>query len=197
MVKGCTTMCALNFFAEDIHQTGGVRVKQMEQTDIASQQTLMGCEVLVIREATLNDLPLLIEQRRHMYQDMGYPDNTRMEDMEHAFGLWLHDNLEDGHYRNWIVETTDGQIAAGAGLWLVEWPPQMMDFSPYRGYIMNVYTEPGFRKRGLARQLVQTILSWCSAQGIHTVSLHASPEGRPVYESLGFCPSNEMRLPLP
>lgn len=169
----------------------------MIETDIIASQQLVGCQVLVIREATLNDLPLLVEQRRHMYQDMGYPDTGRMMDMENAFGLWLHDHIEDGHYHNWLVETTDGQIAAGAGLWLVEWPPQMMDCSPYRGYIMNVFTEPSFRKRGLARQVVQTALNWCSERGIHTVSLHSSAEGRPVYESLGFNATNEMRLALP
>lgn len=169
----------------------------MEQTDITSIQTLAGRQVFVIREATLHDLPALVAQRRHMYEDMGYTDTSNLDELQHTFEHWLHDRLEDGRYRNWLITDSSGQIAAGAGLWLVEWPPQMMDMSPYRGYIMNVYTEPAYRKRGLARQLVQTIVNWCAAHDIHTVSLHASPDGRPVYESLGFAPTNELRLQLP
>ena len=171
--------------------------KGMEQTDIASIKQLVGRDVFVIREATLNDLPELVAQRRQMYEDMGYTDTARLDELEKAFELWLHDKLEDGHYRNWLAESSDGRIAAGAGLWLVDWPPQMMDLAPYRGYIMNVYTAPDFRKRGLAKRMVQTIVNWCADQRIETVSLHASCEGRPVYESLGFAPTNEMRLRVP
>lgn len=168
----------------------------MEQTDITSIQSLAGRDVYVIREAALGDLPKLVAQRRHMYEDMGYSDEAKLDELEKAFELWLHDRLEDGRYHNWLVETTDGQLAAGAGLWLVDWPPQMMDMSPYRGYIMNVYTEPAFRKRGLARRMIQSIVEWCGQHEIHTISLHASAEGRPVYEDLGFQTTNELRLKI-
>jgi len=131
-----------------------------------------------------------------MYEDMGYTDAAKIEAMEAEFTLWLHDHLEDSHYRNWFIVDANGEIAAGAGLWLVDWAPQMMDFSPLRGYVMNVFTEAGHRKQGLAQQLVHTILDWCRDNGIHTVSLHASECGRPVYESLGFKPTNEMRISL-
>lgn len=149
---------------------------------------------LLIREATLHDIPIIIAQRRQMYTDMGYPTDVRMDELEDRFALWVHDRLEDGRYHNWLAWTADGRVAAGAGLWLVEWPPQMMDFSPYRGYIMNVYTHPMYRGCGLARQLVQAALDWCADHAIHTISLHASEQGRSVYEGLGFGPTNEMRL---
>jgi GNAT superfamily N-acetyltransferase len=168
----------------------------MEDSDILSIQLLVPAEAFTIRQASLNDIPVIVAQRRHMYEDMGYADPARLDAMEAEFTLWLHDHLEDGHYHNWFVLGANGEIAAGAGLWLVDWPPQMMDFSPYRGYVMNVFTEPEYRKRGLAQQLVQIILAWCGEHGIHTVSLHASECGRPVYDSLGFKPTNEMRIAL-
>jgi GNAT superfamily N-acetyltransferase len=62
--------------------------------------------------------------------------------------------------------------------------------------ILNMFTEPTFRRRGLARMLMQTMIAWCREQGYKTVALHASDEGRPLYESLGFQPTNEMRLHL-
>jgi GNAT superfamily N-acetyltransferase len=168
----------------------------MEQTDITSMQRLVTENVFVIREATLNELPILIDQRRNMYLDMGYTDTDRLDSLEQAFAQWAQDRIADGHYRNWIIESHDGLIVAGAGLWLIEYPPQMMDFEPYRAYIMNVYTDPEFRGRGLAKQLIQTLLNWCHENGIHTVSLHASEAGRPVYEALGFCSTNELRIQI-
>jgi GNAT superfamily N-acetyltransferase len=63
-----------------------------------------------------------------------------------------------------------------------------------RAYIANIYTKPDYRSRGIARRIMNTILDWCRAEGVEGVALHASPFGRPLYESLGFEPTNEMRL---
>ena len=63
-------------------------------------------------------------------------------------------------------------------------------------YILNVYTEPGHRRQGLAHQLIAEILAWCRAQDIPRASLHASPFGRSVYQRLGFAQTNEMRADM-
>jgi len=60
----------------------------------------------------------------------------------------------------------------------------------------NVYTDPDYRRCGIARQLMATIITWCKQQGFARVTLHASGDGRQLYESLGFVDSNEMRLGL-
>jgi hypothetical protein len=39
-----------------------------------------------------------------------------------------------------------------------------------------------------------TIMAWAKKQGLRSVNLHASDEGRHLYEKLGFEPTNEMRL---
>jgi GNAT superfamily N-acetyltransferase len=55
--------------------------------------------------------------------------------------------------------------------------------------VYNVYTEPAHRGRGLARRIMETIHSWCRAQGLKTVALNASEFGRPLYESMGYQPN--------
>jgi GNAT superfamily N-acetyltransferase len=52
------------------------------------------------------------------------------------------------------------------------------------------------RRRGVARQLMLTMIDWCRTQGFVQVDLHASKQGKPLYESLGFQPTTEMRLKL-
>jgi hypothetical protein len=41
---------------------------------------------------------------------------------------------------------------------------------------------------------MDALIKWCRAEGFGSVSLHASPFGRPLYEQMGFLPTNEMRL---
>jgi GNAT superfamily N-acetyltransferase len=59
-----------------------------------------------------------------------------------------------------------------------------------------MFTEPEYRRRGLARLLLEEMVKWCRRESFPVVTLHASDEGRPVYTAMGFVPSNEMRLHL-
>jgi GNAT superfamily N-acetyltransferase len=60
-------------------------------------------------------------------------------------------------------------------------------------YIVNVYTEPEHRRRGLSRRLMEEVIAWCRANGMTRITLHASRAGRRMYEDLGFVTTNEMR----
>jgi GNAT superfamily N-acetyltransferase len=62
------------------------------------------------------------------------------------------------------------------------------------GLIVNVYTEPDWRRRGIAALLMRHVLDYTREHRIGRVLLHASDDGRPLYESLGFVPTNEMKL---
>jgi GNAT superfamily N-acetyltransferase len=59
-----------------------------------------------------------------------------------------------------------------------------------------MYTEPGARRRGVAKRLLEVMINWCRIKGFSGVSLHASSAGRPLYETVGFQQTNEMILKL-
>jgi len=44
--------------------------------------------------------------------------------------------------------------------------------------------------------LMDTALDWCRNNEIRAVILHSSVEGKSLYDTLGFQPTNEMRLIL-
>ena len=67
-------------------------------------------------------------------------------------------------------------------------------YTGQQALIVNVYTEPEWRRRGYARQLLETIVAWCRERGVNSVVLHASDDGRALYEKLGFFSTSEMRL---
>jgi GNAT superfamily N-acetyltransferase len=131
-----------------------------------------------------------------MFTDMGYSDTARLDAMDAAFEPWVAERMARGEYLGWLAVGPAGEVVAGAGLWIMDWPPHTLGVDPRRGNILNVYVAPAHRRRGLARRLVVATLDWCRAHGVEGVILHASDAGRPLYTALGFQPTNEMRLLL-
>ena len=86
------------------------------------------------------------------------------------------------------------KIIGGAGAWIREWLLSPRNLSGKDAHVIDVYVRPAYRRRGIARDLMQTLVDWCEAQGgIPTATLEASDQGRPLYESLGFEAMNMMR----
>lgn len=149
---------------------------------------------IAIREATASDIPEILRQRRGMYEDMGETNHTALEAMLKASSEYLSVHL-GGSFHAWLACDADRPIAGGAVI-ISPWLAHPYDLGCRRATILNVYTYPEYRRRGIARQLMQTMIAWCRQQGLARVTLHASDDGRHLYESLGFEPSNEMRLQL-
>ncbi len=150
----------------------------------------------VLRRATMADLDTLVAHRRAMFFDMGHKNEIVLDVMSAKFREWLLRHMQAGDYHAWVADAPDGTIAAGAALWLMDWPPHIVGKSQRRGNILNVYTAENYRRRGLARELMDAVLQWCRENGFDTVILHASASGRSLYESLGFKATNEMRIQL-
>jgi GNAT superfamily N-acetyltransferase len=146
------------------------------------------------RPGTIGDAETVIAHRRAMFFEMGYRDEAVLNAMVVAFRPWLVRKMEEGEYLAWLAVRADGSVAAGLGLWLMDWPPHMVGPGSRRGNILNVYSDPDSRRQGLARRLMELALEWCKANRIRAVILHSSNAGRPLYEKLGFRATNEMRL---
>ena len=130
-----------------------------------------------------------------MFVDAGQAEDETMQAMMDNFLVWVRPRLSEGSYVGWIVEE-DGRAVAGAGMWLIDFPPRWMDAEPVRAYLLNFYVGPAFRGRGLAYELLVTAVEDARRRGIKVVSLHASKFGKPLYQRNGFEPTNEMILRL-
>lgn len=149
-----------------------------------------------IRPATSADIPEILSQRRAMFEDMGVGDAVSLQPMLAAAEKYLRDAMPQGLFYAWFALAPGGEIAGGCAVAINFWPPHPWDPQSRRAYLLNLYVYPEHRRKGVARLLMQTALDWCKAQGIGTVSLHASQVGRSLYESFGFAQTNEMRLKL-
>ena len=130
-----------------------------------------------------------------MCEDMNYTDADALSAMVASTADYLKTAIPDGSFRSWLA-CDDGKVVAGGAVIVSPWPAHAYEPQCRRATIMNVYTEPEYRRQGIARQLMQTMIAWCKQQGFARVTLHASEQGKALYESLGFELSNEMRLNL-
>jgi GNAT superfamily N-acetyltransferase len=146
-----------------------------------------------IRLALPEDAELIGRQRRQMFLDAGHADDDLMAAMERAFVPWVRAKIAENNYIGWLA-SEDGTIVGGAGLWLMDFPPHFLDAAPVRAYLLNFYTAPEFRGRGLANSLLDKCVDEARRRGCEVVTLHASKFGRPIYEKKGFRQNNEMML---
>lgn len=90
-----------------------------------------------------------------------------------------------------VVAVDDGRCVACASMSYIEIMPTFSHPSGKRAHLMNVYTEESYRRRGIARQLVNMLIGDARAHGATEISLDATESGRPLYESVGFKASEE------
>lgn len=156
--------------------------------------------VFAIRRASAADAPVLARHRAEMFRDMGELPDDLYGTLVEAATAYFATAVPGGSYVAWVAQARSGpdEIVGGAGLQLRVLLPRP-DPSGARlvrgpqGLIMNVFTERPWRRRGVAEALMREVLGWCRANGVESVVLHASDNGRPLYEKLGFTPTNEMR----
>ena len=148
-----------------------------------------------IRLAVPADADLISRHRALMYLDMGAVKFDASEEFREAYRPYLRNLLESGQYVGWLVEVGNDGVVAGAGVSFRELAPHPGCYRTGRlASIGNVYTAPGYRRLGLARLLMERILRWCDEHAIDQVTLSASAQGRPLYQSLGFVATEEIRL---
>ncbi len=154
-------------------------------------------EPITIRAATVDDIPDLVALRRLMFESMGYHDPALLHTSDVSCRNYFRQAIPSGEFHGWLATTRGGEAVASGGLVIDRHPPGPNNLTGEVGYIMNIVTVPAYRRQGLARRIMQTIVDWLSAQGIRRITLHATEQGRPLYRELGFDDSNEMILNLP
>lgn len=151
-----------------------------------------------IRRATLRDMKILVAHRRGMWFDIRYKNKKLLDVADKAYRRWAKPRLKTGELVGFIVES-GGQVAGSGCIWLQ--PVQPRPGRPglkggIQPYLLSMYTEHPFRKKGVATKIVKEAVRWAKVRGFARMTLHASEMGRSVYQKLGFKQTWEMRLDL-
>jgi ribosomal protein S18 acetylase RimI-like enzyme len=108
-----------------------------------------------IRTAETSDAALISAHRRAMFAEIQTLDESVLDVVERRTVAWTERMIGEGKYCGWIA-TDAGRSVASAGLLILDWPPHPFDpEGELRGYLLNVYVDPEYRRRGLAHELVE------------------------------------------
>ena len=150
---------------------------------------------LQIRPATSADIPEILRQRRAMYEAMDYKDEDALSAMLSTCKPYLTAAIENRTFQCWLALENDTRRRRRSD------SDQSLAQSSLRSGMPPSHDSqrlrrPDFRRKGVARRLMQTMIDWCREKNFAAVYLHASKDGKPLYETLGFEPTTEMRLKL-
>ncbi len=81
---------------------------------------------------------------------------------------------------------TDTTIAGCCFLYVSEKPANPSFINGKTGTVLNVYTRPQFRRKGIARELIKMLLSESEKMHLDFVELKSTDAGYNLYKSLGF-----------
>ena len=141
-----------------------------------------------------------------MFRDMGQTTPEVYDALLDLTEARLRDALARGEYVAWVALAPDGEtVIGGAGAQrrlAFPHPLRLQDgelgiAEGRHAIVLNVYTEPGWRRRGVAEALMREVIRWAGEEHLDRLVLHASDAGRPLYERLGFVATNEMRYQGP
>lgn len=146
-----------------------------------------------VREATSEDMDVLVRHRRKMFEEISDATADELDAVDRDYRRWARTRLRSHRFVAFVVEER-GRVAASGALWLMPLPPRPWTRGDRAPYLMSMYTEREDRGKGYATLVVDAAVRWAKAHGHRVVILHASDEGKGIYEKAGFRPTSEMRL---
>ena len=152
---------------------------------------------LEYRKATAEDAELLVKMRIEvLLAANSLPDDTNMEEVEKQSRIYYERAIPDETHTAILAFDGDRFVGAG-GISYYQVLPTYHNPTGRKGYIMNMYTRPEYRRMGIATHMLDLLIHDARGKGLAFISLEATAAGRPLYEKYGFsATTSEMELLL-
>ncbi|MBP3421324.1 MAG: GNAT family N-acetyltransferase [Lachnospiraceae bacterium] len=148
------------------------------------------------RKATINDLAILTETRIEVLRAANcLKDNVDMSEVRRQSEEYYISALNNDTHVAYLVYDEKKIIGTG-GISYFQVMPTYHNPTGRKAYIMNMYTNPEYRRKGIALKTLDLLVEDAKAKGITAISLEATDMGKPLYEKYGFIKMNdEMEFP--
>ena len=139
-----------------------------------------------IRRATPADIPAVVELRIAFDRELA-GEIALDEEAEHRTRVeaYIRSHVPDGSFRVWGADAA-GEIVGMAGLVVIDRPPQPRSRRAPEAMVFNVMTDAAWRRRGVARAIMEAVIAEGRALGCRRLLLRTSDDGKHLYASLGF-----------
>ena len=147
------------------------------------------------KRATIADIAELVRTRIVVLRAANkLSADVSMAEVEQESYAYYERALVSGEHIAYLVYDKDKFIGAG-GVSFYQVMPTYHNPSGRKAYIMNMYTDPEYRRQGIAYHTLDLLVKEARTQGISQIALEATDMGRPLYEKYGFVSmKDEMEL---
>ena len=138
-----------------------------------------------IIKATKNDIETLMKIRMEMLKEV----NSLSDDyvFDKSFIENCRKNFEcTGETQTDILCIENVEPVACENLCYLSMMPTFSHPTGKRAHLMNVYVKKDFRRKGLAKKMLELLIEEAKSRKVTEISLDATEKGRPLYESMGF-----------
>lgn len=151
---------------------------------------------LIYKRAKLEDIDILTKTRIEVLRAANQlSDDTDMSEVERESYNYYQKALCNGSHIAYLVFDDERFVGAG-GVSFFQVMPTYHNPSGNKAYIMNMYTNPEYRRKGIAIKTLDMLIKDAKNKGVTVISLEATDMGRPLYEKYEFVKMNdEMELP--
>ncbi len=133
-------------------------------------------------KGSINDLIRL--RLEYLLEDYGEIPKDRLDLIAGSLPDYFRKHLNDDLFA--FIGSENGTAAGCAMLYVSEKPANPSFINGRTGSVLNVYTRPQFRRRGIARELMKMLLAEAERLGLDYVELKSTDVGQPLYRSVGF-----------
>ena len=137
---------------------------------------------IAYRRLTKDDLETFVGMRIIQLREEGATENI---DLRPSLMDYCHRHMDDGTFVSWLA-LDGGKIVGTSGMSFVEKPPYFSCPSGRIGLLSSMYTDPGYRRRGIAKELLRRVVEEARAYGCGAVQITASDMGVLLYTDFGF-----------
>jgi len=150
-------------------------------------------EEIVYRRARANDAPDLVDYRvRFLNEQYNHPDDGATLVLRESLLEYFAKAIPSNHFIAWIAGYK-GKIIATSGMVVWQIPARYGGVESGKlGYLLNFYTVPEARRRGISTRLLDELIKEAKLLGLKYLHLHASEDGISIYRKAGFA---EPRMP--
>lgn len=136
--------------------------------------------------ATTADVRIMADMRIQFLTELvGTQPKVTVELLRASLEKVFKETLENSTYIGWLAKDGDTVIATG-GMTIIKRPGSFKNPEGVTGYIMNMFTLPGYRRKGISTALLHKLTDTGHKMGINAFELHATKDGEPVYKQHGF-----------
>lgn len=147
------------------------------------------------RRATLADIDTLIDYRvRFLNELYRHPENEQTKILRESLQKYFSEAIPANSFIAWLAEHESKTLGTG-GMVVWQMPGRYRGLETGRlGYILNMYTVPEARKKGICTRLLGELINEAARLDLKYVHLHASKDGINIYKKKGFAEPEQIEL---